>query len=46
MTTPPPINPFAGMDARSLIDMQAAARGDHPCLIWEPFDGEGRTWSY
>lgn len=46
MTTPTPINPFAGMDVRSLIDLQAAARGDHPCLIWEPFEGEGFTWSY
>lgn len=46
MTMPMPINPFAGMDARSLIDARAAARGDHPFLIWEPFEGEGRAWSY
>lgn len=46
MTTPTPINPFAGQDARTLIDTQAARRGDHPALIWEPFEGEGRTWSY
>ncbi|MDO8297582.1 MAG: AMP-binding protein [Caulobacter sp.] len=46
MTTPPPINPFAGRDVRTLIDAQAARRGDHPALIWEPFEGEGRTWTY
>ena len=46
MTTPTPINPFAGMDVRSLIDMQARQRADHPALIWEPFEGAGETWSY
>ncbi len=46
MTTPTPINPFAGQDARTLIDAQATRRGEHPALIWEPFEGEGRTWSY
>jgi len=40
------INPFAGSDIRSLIDAQAARCGDHPFLIWEPFEGEGRSWSY
>ncbi len=44
--TPRPLTPFEGMDTRTLIDAQAARRGDHPCLIWEPFEGEGRTWSY
>jgi crotonobetaine/carnitine-CoA ligase len=34
------------MDIRTLVDEQAAQRGDHPFLIWEPFTGEGRTWSY
>jgi acyl-coenzyme A synthetase/AMP-(fatty) acid ligase len=34
------------MDIRSLIDGQAAHRADHPFLIWEPFEGEGRAWTY
>jgi len=40
------LTPFEGMDIRSLIEGQAARRGDHPCLVWEPFEGEGRTWTY
>ncbi|MDP3907552.1 AMP-binding protein [Novosphingobium sp.] len=40
------ITPFEGMDIRTLIDARAANRCDHPFLIWEPFEGEGRSWSY
>jgi crotonobetaine/carnitine-CoA ligase len=46
MTPPRPLTPFEGQDVRTLIDAQARRRGDHPCLIWEPFEGEGRTWTY
>ncbi len=46
MTAPRPLTPFEGMDIRSLIDARAAWRGDHPFLVWEPFEGEGRSWSY
>lgn len=41
-----PLTPFEGMDIRSLIDARAAWRGDHPFLVWEPFEGQGRVWSY
>ncbi|WP_338467939.1 AMP-binding protein [Novosphingobium sp. ZN18A2] len=41
-----PITPFEGMDIRSLIDMQARRRADHPFLVWEPFEGEGQSWTY
>lgn len=44
--SPRPLTPFEGMDIRTLIDNQAARRGEHPFLIWEPFEGAGRTWSY
>lgn len=44
--TPRPLTPFEGQDIRTLIDDQARRRGEHPFLIWEPFEGEGRTWSY
>lgn len=41
-----PLTPFEGQDIRTLIDNQASQRGDHPFLIWEPFEGEGASWSY
>ena len=41
-----PLTPFEGMDIRSLIDRQAARRGTHPFLIWEPHEGEPHSWSY
>lgn len=44
--TPTPLTPFEGCDIRTLVDNQAARRGDHPFAIWEPFEGEGRRWSY
>lgn len=42
----PQVHPFSHFDVAHLIDMQARARAGHPCLIWEPFEGESRTWSY
>ncbi len=44
--TPRPLTPFEGQDIRTLIDAQARVRGGHPFLVWEPFEGEGRAWSY
>jgi crotonobetaine/carnitine-CoA ligase len=41
-----PTMPFEGMDIRTLIDTQARARGEHPFLVWEPFEGEGGIWTY
>ncbi len=38
--------PFDGWDIRTLIDGKAQQRRDHPFLIWEPFEGCGRTWTY
>ena len=47
---PPPLasgpSPFDGWDIRTLIDSRARERRDHPFLIWEPFEGEGRSWTY
>lgn len=37
---------FEGHDVATLIDERATTRGDHPFLVWEPFGGEGRRWSY
>lgn len=41
-----PLTPFENMDIRSLIDGLASRRRDHPFLIWEPFEGASRHWSY
>jgi crotonobetaine/carnitine-CoA ligase len=44
--TPGIVGPFAGLDVPWLLRMRAATRGDHPFLIWAPFDGPARQWSY
>ena len=36
----------SGRDVGWLLDARAARRGEHPFLVWEPFVGERRTWSY
>jgi crotonobetaine/carnitine-CoA ligase len=38
--------PFAGLDAATLLDQRARQRGDHPFLVWAPFDAPARRWSY
>ena len=40
------LNPFAGQDIRSLIDLQGRLRGAHPCIVWEPQTSQRRVWSY
>ena len=40
------MHPFLNYDIGRLIDDRAAARGDHPFLVWEPFEGDRRVWSY
>jgi len=37
---------FAGTNIPDLIETQAQKRGDHPLLIWAPFEGDHLTWSY
>jgi crotonobetaine/carnitine-CoA ligase len=37
---------FEGQDIRTLLDRLMAARAEHPCLIWEPFDGDAAQWTY
>lgn len=50
MTMPslPPghVGPFAGLDVPWLLKMQAQYRRDHPFVIWAPFEGDARTWTY
>ncbi|MEM8902150.1 MAG: AMP-binding protein [Actinomycetota bacterium] len=37
---------FSGRDIPWLLDDRAERHPGHPFLIWEPFEGEGRTWTY
>lgn len=39
-------HPFAGQDMRAIIDVRAKLNPDKPFVIWEPFVGEGLTWTY
>jgi crotonobetaine/carnitine-CoA ligase len=41
-----PLTLFDGADIWGLLTIRAAARPDHPWLVWRPFDGQGRTWNY
>src|ERR1700761_1158440 len=40
------VSPFDGLDVPWLLKMRAEVRRDHPFLIWAPFDGPARKWSY
>jgi len=35
-----------GQDIPALLGHWADRRPDHPALVWDPGDGEGRTWTY
>ena len=37
---------FKGQDVGWLIDHRAEHRGDHAFLVWEPPEGESRSWTY
>jgi len=40
------IHPYAGKDIPWLLRMQARKRPGSVHLVWEPFEGEARTWTY
>jgi crotonobetaine/carnitine-CoA ligase len=42
----PSAHPFLNADIPWLLRRAAEAHPDRPFLIWEPFDGEPRTWTY
>jgi crotonobetaine/carnitine-CoA ligase len=46
MAAPGIVGPFAGLDVPWLLRMRADSRRNHPFLIWAPFDGPARSWSY
>ena len=39
-------NPYHGYDIASWIVELARRRGEHPFLVWEPFEGSSRTYTY
>jgi crotonobetaine/carnitine-CoA ligase len=42
----PSVHPFSAFDVPHLVAAHAAGRPNHPFLIWEPFEGEARVWTY
>jgi carnitine-CoA ligase len=40
------ISPFAGYDIAALIEERGRQRGDHPFIVWAPFEGAEEIWSY
>ncbi len=40
------VSPFTGLNLNRLLEDRASARPDHPFLIWAPFEGDAKTWSY
>ncbi len=40
------VHPFAAFDIAELVRLRARTRGDHPFLIWAPFDGVDETLTY
>src|ERR1700755_2281188 len=40
------VGPFAGLDVPWLLRMRAESRPNHPFVIWAPFEGPARKWSY
>jgi carnitine-CoA ligase len=37
---------YAGLDIATVLRARARQRGSHPFLVWAPFEGPGRTWTY
>lgn len=42
----PPLHPFVGTDAWSMLAARAASTPHAPFLTWQPFDGTSRSWTY
>ena len=42
----PQVSPFAGLDLATWLEQRARDRGAPPLLVWAPFEGAGRRWSY
>jgi crotonobetaine/carnitine-CoA ligase len=42
----PLTSPYAGRDVSRLLSARATQRAEHPYLIWEPFAGPAKIWTY
>ncbi|TCP53479.1 crotonobetaine/carnitine-CoA ligase [Tamaricihabitans halophyticus] len=42
----PATHPFSGTNVWQLLTLRAATHGDRAFLIWQPYDGAYRTWTY
>ena len=40
------LQPFSGQDIRTLVTARARTRAGHPYLVWRPFNGPRRCWTY
>ena len=40
------VGPFANLDVPWLLRMRAESRRNHPFLVWAPFEGPSRNWTY
>ena len=40
------VHPFIGMDLPWLLEQRALTLPDHPFIVWVPFDGPPRSWTY
>lgn len=40
------LHPFHRLDVPTLLAHRASTRRDHPFIVWEPFEGEPRSWTY
>jgi crotonobetaine/carnitine-CoA ligase len=40
------LSPFAGLSLDRLLDARARERPEHPFLVWAPFEGPTKTWTY
>ena len=40
------LNPFMGMDSVSHLRERAACHPDKPFLVWAPFEGASKTWTW
>jgi crotonobetaine/carnitine-CoA ligase len=46
VTTDTALHPFGGIDVWRLLRLRAELTGDRPFFRWQPFDADGRGWTY
>ena len=40
------LSPFNGLNLNRVLEARGSERSDWPFLIWAPFEGEAKTWTY